>query len=113
MNRVTHNPTVRVEEYHKGKVTRVPERTVGETIRLQYLRKELDPTQEWTVTRRLMNGWEVRVSVDAVQVREAKAVADEVTYALNWLNGAFKDDKFKKGPEEWALKYTDYELVRS
>lgn len=111
MNLPTHTDE-KVQEHHEGKYYFTNKRTTQETDRLKTLAEELDATQEWTVTRGLTGGWIIKVSVDAITCREARDVADEVTYAQNWLRGAFRNDHGKKQPEDWALKYQDFELVR-
>lgn len=102
----------RVTEHHDGKTYMTRKRSIIETQRLQSLAQLLDPTQEWTIERKMMSGPVIRISVDAAFVREAKAIADEVVYAQNWLRGMFRKDHGKKAPEDWALKYTDFEMVR-
>lgn len=89
-----------------------PKRSRYETQRLQQLARDIAHQPEFTVTRKLMHGPVIKVSVDAVTPGEAKAVADEVVYAINWQRGMFKKDHTKKPPEQWALGYEDYELVK-
>jgi len=101
----------KVQESFGEKYYSVRKRTNQESNRLRTLRDQLNPEQHWTVTRKIHGGVEVRIHVDAINAREAKDQANEVQYALNWMNGAYKNDKGKKEPEDWALKYEDYEMV--